>query len=127
VIGNEDATDCGENPALADDPFPLTPSLSLGERVKARRFMVPLHVSRMLMGPANGVSKRQRTAALQDLSEEGADNLSRQRLGVRLSSAAFVARARVCVRRNAPFLGFTLLFLGVWVLLTSAAALKMEF
>ena len=35
-------------------------------------------------------SKRQRTAALQDLAEGVTRNLSRQRLGVRLSSAAFV-------------------------------------
>jgi hypothetical protein len=39
-------------------------------------------------------SKRQRTAALQDLSEGVARNPSRQRLGVRLSSAAFVASGR---------------------------------
>jgi hypothetical protein len=112
---------------MADDPFPLTPALPLGERVKAWRFMVPLHVSRMLMLPTNGVSKRQRTAALQDLAEEGADNLSRQRLGVRLSSAAFVARARVCVRRDAPFRGFMLLLIGVWVFRASATTLKIEF
>ena len=31
-------------------------------------------------------------AALQDLAERAARNLSRQRLGVRLSSAAFIAR-----------------------------------
>ena len=39
-------------------------------------------------------SKRQRTAALQDLAEGVARNPSRQRLGVRLSSAAFVASVR---------------------------------
>src|SRR5437868_13541634 len=35
-------------------------------------------------------SKRQRTAALQDLAEEREHHPSRQRLGVRLSSAAFL-------------------------------------
>jgi hypothetical protein len=47
---------------------------------------------------ANGrKSKRQRTAALQNLAEEGARNLSRQSRAcgrVRLSSAAFVAGVR---------------------------------
>jgi hypothetical protein len=37
--------------------------------------------------------KAQRTAALQDLAEEAAGNLSRQRLGVRLSSAALRHRS----------------------------------
>jgi outer membrane protein len=41
-----------------------------------------------------GRSKRQRTAALQDLAERVARAPSRQRLGVRLSSAAFAAFAR---------------------------------
>src|SRR6266850_538054 len=39
-------------------------------------------------------SKRQRTAALQELAEGVARNPSRQRLGVRLSSAAFAAFVR---------------------------------
>jgi hypothetical protein len=42
------------NRGLADDPFPLTPTLSLGERVKNSLFMVPMHISRMLMLPTNG-------------------------------------------------------------------------
>jgi len=41
--------------------------------------------------------KRQRTAALQNLAEEVARSLSRQRLGVRLSSAAFVASIRAAL------------------------------
>jgi len=47
-------------------------------------------------------SKRQRTAALQDLAEGIVRNPPRQRLGVRLSSAAFVA----------PFLCFMPLSFG---------------
>ncbi len=49
------------------------------------------------MEPANKQkSKRQRTAELHDLAEEATRNPSRQRLGVRLSSAAFVATGRAC-------------------------------
>jgi len=47
---------------------------------------------------ANGRrQKRQRTAALQNLAEVVTRSLSRQRLGVRLSSAAFVASIRAAL------------------------------
>jgi hypothetical protein len=48
------------------------------------------------MGERQG--KRQRTAALQNLAEGVARNPSRQRLGVRLSSAALI-----CVRSHREF------------------------
>ena len=60
-------------------------------------------------------SKRQRTAALQNLAEEVARNLSRQRLGVRLSSAAFVASIR------------TALFDGLMTILLTLAATPSRF
>jgi hypothetical protein len=51
---------------LADDPFPLTPALSLGERELRSgagswmRFMVPMHIGRMLKLPMRGYGVRLR-------------------------------------------------------------------
>jgi len=59
--------------------------------------------------PMNGVSKRQRTAALQDLAEGATRNLSRQRLGVRLPSAAFsYVSASALLRSLTPCLSLEL-------------------
>jgi hypothetical protein len=48
-----------------------------------------VRVTKRLKNEIAGLQKRQRTAALQDLSESPALSISRERLGVRLSSAAF--------------------------------------
>src|SRR5438445_10604532 len=94
-------------------PSPRPSPASDGERVILSQFIGFMLLIRSFGSAIERSSKRQRTAALQNLAEGVAGAPSRQRLGVRLSSAAFV----IPFARAGPYVALMRLVFRVQLLL----------